>query len=152
MPEVRKDEHFLVSDDEKVKIGCHLINKSFEEVVLPEVELSERMVSYIDPFGYKISFEKIQNLVGEGKEFFITSNVNTIQNKEELEQLHGLSYEEFEGSNNTTNRVEMYENNLKENTSAVYSLSFKVRKITAGSSLFHVIFASRNIDGFVAIK
>lgn len=158
---VSKVEHFLVTADDKVKIGCHLINTSFEEAVLPELKPSDRMVSYIDPFDFKISFEKVQKLVGEWKEVFITSNVNTIQNlqnEEEMAELCGLPYEEFQkrledkGVNNITNRVELYEENLKEKTSAKYSVSFELRKKTADSSLFHVIYATHNEKGFKAME
>ena len=148
--EVRKGEHFLVTSYGEVTVGCHLINKSFEEEDIPKVKQpSERMISYIDPFDYKIFFEQIQNLVGEGKEVFITSNVNTIQNltNHEIDTLHGLP-----GGNpdNIKNLLKLYEENLKKETVAKYSLPFEVRKKT--TSLFHAIFASRSEDGFIAIK
>lgn len=148
--EVRKGEHFLVTGYGEVTVGCHLTNKSFEEEDIPKVKQpSERMISYIDPFDYKISFEQIQNLVGEGKEVFITSNVNTIQNltNHEIDTLHGLP-----GGNpdNIKNLLKLYEENLKKETVAKYSLPFEVRKKT--TSLFHAIFASRSEDGFIAIK
>ena len=164
--EKRRGEHILISIDEKVRVGCHLANTSFQDATLPVLMNSEdRMVSCIDPFGYsQIPFQKIEQLMDDERKAvyitFMSSFVNRFigVHKKQMEKLFGLPYEEFErrfkeygDKNSSTNLTDLYEKNLKKNTAAEHSLSFEVRG-KRNSLLFHLVFAGYHIKGFEAMK
>ena len=51
-------------------IICHLICSKFECVNCPTINDNERLLAFVDPFGFKIRMAKLANFMGNGKELF----------------------------------------------------------------------------------
>lgn len=156
----------IISADDNVSLGCCLKCDDFEKVDPPAMVDNDRLVAFIDPFGYtQIPMSHVQKFVGSKKEIFITFMSKFVNRffevqAEQMQKLFGLNTREIDlrlshpryNSDRIENRISLYKDILKEKSDRTpYALSFLMKCISNGH-LYHMVFVSCHEKGFEAMK
>lgn len=154
----------IFSDDDSISLACRISCKIFEYVDPPVVSASDRLVSFIDPFGFtQIPMSHVQKFVGLRKEIFINFMSQFVNrfldvNEQGMQLLYGMDKAKIElrllryTSDRLENGMSLYKDILKENCNTkAFPLSFEMRD-KRNHRLYHMIFISCHEKGFEAMK
>lgn len=154
----------IFSVDERFSLACRITHNDFENVDPPVIGILDRLVSFIDPFGYSnIPMNHVEKFLGSRKEIFInfmSQFVNRFFNSDEngMQSLFGMEKDKIESnlahyeSDRLENGMSLYKDTLlNKYETAAYALSFEMRN-KSNIRLYHMIFASPHEKGFEAMK
>lgn len=154
----------IFSADDSISISCRVSHEKFENVDPPHIFASDRLVAFIDPFGYKhIPMSHVSKFVGLRKEIYInymSQFVNRFFNVDEegVQKLFGMAKADIESrllpytSDRLDNGMALYKDILKEHCGTeAFALSFEMRNIY-NTRLYHMIFISCHEKGLEVMK
>lgn len=154
----------IFSADDRISISCRVSHERFENVDPPHIFASDRLVAFIDPFGYThIPMSHVSKFVGFGKEIYINYMSQYVNrffdvNEEGMQQIFGMDKAAIESrllnykSDRLDNCVSLYKDILKEKcTKDTFLLSFEMRNLF-NVRLYHMIFISCHEKGLEVMK
>lgn len=155
----------VLSNVDWIPVGCRIYHNIFENVDPPTVTERDRLVTFIDPFGYtQTPMYHVEKFLGSRKEIFInfmSPYVNRFftRNEDGMCKLFGMDIIQipclpppYYPVDRIEHMMSLYKDILKGKCDRkAYALSFEMRNIS-NRRAYHMIFISCHEKGFESMK